>query len=453
MCNMCAPVLTAPTWVDAGIPDSAHERFRSRSFCVDILNRVLVGAGVRVSGQVDTPSITVHGSSGKSVVVPDISAVWAAVESLTSHPLDPLDAALIERLTESTAPHIEGRPFVKNVEPARVDYFGLGGTIASVRGSEKGAIPSLSAADIASSVDGLDKIANVHAHQFLLVPSPEITVEDVLRLRDAISDAVAEGSHGAVITQGTDSIEETAFLLDLLWPGEAPIVFSGAMRNPSLPGSEGAANLTAAVQVATNRQARNLGVLVCLNEEIHCARYVRKTHTSNPATFQSPGLGPIGWVAEGRPTFGLKPIGRTHIPLAAGTRIPPTALVRLSLGDDCRMLESILDLGYEGIVIEAFGGGHVPVAALPLLEKLVTEIPVVLASRAGAGEVLVDTYRFPGSEIELMRMGLIRAGALDGLKARHLLTLGLAAGHDRANLADLFREVGTTTGAVIYEDL
>lgn len=336
--------------------------------------------------------------------------------------------------------------------PARVDYFALGGTIASVRGdATSGAVPALTAGEIAAGVDGLDRVADVHAHQFLLTPSPQVSIADVVRLRDEITAATAAGSAGAVITQGTDSIEETAFLMDLLWQGQAPVVFTGAMRNPSLPGSEGAANLLGAVQIAASTQARGLGVLVSLNDEIHAARYVHKSHTSSPSTFQSPGLGPIGWVSEGRPMVALRPTRRYAIDLAAGVPVPPVALIRLGLGDDCRILTTLLDLGFAGVVIEAFGGGHVPAVAMPLLDKLAAAVPVVLASRTGAGEVLVDTYRFTGSEIELMDLGLIRAGVLDGLKARLLLALCLAVGYPRPELAEAFGTVGMTTGPVIRE--
>lgn len=331
---------------------------------------------------------------------------------------------------------------------ARVDYFALGGTIASVRGEADGAVPTLTAQDIVDSVDGLDEVADVHAHQFLLTPSPEITIEDLLRLRTAIADSVAEGAVGVVVTQGTDSIEETAFVLDLLWSGDAPIVYTGAMRNPSLPGTDGPANLLSAVQIAASTAATGTGVTICLGDEIHAARFVHKSHTSSPSTFVSPGLGPIGWVSEGRPALPLRPATRHRVEVPETAVAPPVALIRLGLADDGRLLGTLIDLGYRGAVIEAFGGGHVPAAALPAIAELAAVMPVVLASRTGAGEVLSNTYRFPGSEIELLAMGLIRAGALPGLKARLLLMVCLAAGRDIDEIAETFAAVGSTTGPV-----
>lgn len=351
---------------------------------------------------------------------------------------------------QGSAPGVNRKIIVTAQRPTapRIDYFALGGTIASVRGDGVGAIPTLTAADIADSVDGLDAVADVRAHQFLLKPSPEITVGDVLRLREAIADVVAAGTTGVVVTQGTDTIEETAFVMDLLWEGDRPIVFTGAMRNPSLPGSDGPANLLAAVQLAASEQAVGVGVTVCLGDEIHAARYVHKSHTSSPATFVSPGLGPIGWIAEGRPVVALRPTFRHLIRHPESAEQPPIALVRMGLGDDGRILGALAGLGYRGVVIEAFGGGHLPESALPAIASLAADMPVILASRTGAGEVLSDTYRFRGSEIELLDMGLIRAGALDGLKSRLLLSLCLAAEQDRDAIAASFAVVGSTTGPV-----
>ncbi len=323
----------------------------------------------------------------------------------------------------------------------------MGGTIASVRtGANLGAEAILTAADIAASVDGLGDVADVHAEQFLQAPSPSITFDDLLRLRDEMRDRVAAGARGIVVTQGTDTLEETAFVLDLLWDGEAPVVFSGAMRNPSLPGADGPANLLAAVQVAASDASRGLGVLVVMNDEIHAARFVRKMHTSNPSTFRSDPTGPIGWVSEGRVSIVTHPVGRSSMPVRGDAHIPPVALIRLSLSDDGRLLSALDELGYEGAVIEAMGGGHVPTAAVPFIEKLIQRMPIVLASRTGSGEVLRETYRFPGSEIALLELGLIRAGALDGLKARLLLSLCLARGDSRDRIAQTFARFGTPAG-------
>lgn len=333
----------------------------------------------------------------------------------------------------------------------RVDHFAFGGTIASVRSDsdEVGAVPTLSAAEIASGVPQLADIATVHPHQYVLTPSPEITVGDLLGMAVQMRAAVDAGAVGIVVTQGTDTIEETAFVVDLLWDRPEPVVFTGAMRNPSLPGAEGGANLLGAVQLATSQEARDAGVLVTLNDEIHAARYVRKTHTTSPSTFRSPGLGPIGWISEGVPVIALRPTRRRAIRVPVESPIPSVALVKLGLADDCRLLQAVLGLGYDAVVIEALGGGHIPQAGLPAIDELVAAMPVVLTSRAGEGEVLSTTYRFPGSEIDLLARGVMRGGALDGLKARMLLTLALAAGVDRDGIQELLGVVGSTNLPVI----
>ncbi|MEO8969357.1 MAG: asparaginase [Solirubrobacteraceae bacterium] len=334
----------------------------------------------------------------------------------------------------------------------RVDYLATGGTIASVRfGERAGAAPTLSARAIAESA-GIDEAADIRTHQFMQRASTSITFADLLGLRDEIGRRIADGSAGVVITQGTDTIEETAFGLDLLWSGEAPIVITGAMRNPSLPGADGPANLLAAVQVAASPQARGLGVVVVFNDEIHAARFVSKTHTSRLSTFQSPLAGPLGWVSEGRPLIATRPVGRFHVNPPLDAAIPPVALVRLALGDDGRIIPMLPGLGFRGAVIEGFGGGHVTPAMVPLIQRLVAQMPVVLASRTGSGEVLSDTYRYPGSEIELLELGLIRAGALDGLKARVLLSLCLAADPSTQNVANAFQAIGMSSGPVLHAE-
>ena len=200
------------------------------------------------------------------------------------------------------------------------------------------------------------------------------------------------------------------------------------MRNPAVPGADGPANLLAAVQTAASAGARGQGCLVVMNDEVHAARFVRKVHTSSSAAFMSSGLGPIGWVCEGRVRL---LVNLPHVPpvsSAPAVREARIALVTIGLGDDGSMLRAMLYAGLNGVVIEATGGGHVSPGVARALEEAAKEVPVVLASRAGAGETLASTYGFAGGEIDLQRRGLIRCGWLDGLKARILLGLLLRRG-------------------------
>jgi L-asparaginase len=248
------------------------------------------------------------------------------------------------------------------------------------------------------------------------------------------------GAAGVVVTMGTDTVEEMAFALDLLVDRDEPIVVTGAMRNPTLPGADGPANLLASVRVAASPSAAGLGTMVVFNDEIHAARYVRKGHTTSPAAFRSPSAGPLGWIVEARVRIAFRLPHRHHVecPLLAKDR--QVALLSAVLGDDGRLLGLVAQAGYEGLVVEAFGGGHVPDAWVDKLEGLAAEMPVLLASRTGAGEMLRETYGFRGSESDLLARGLISAGQLDGHKARVLLALLLRAGAGRDRIAAEFSE-------------
>jgi len=190
--------------------------------------------------------------------------------------------------------------------------------------------------------------------------------------------------------------------------------------------------------VVASDVARGLGAMVVLNGEIHAARFVSKTHTSNPATFRSDPVGPIGWVSEGVPRVVLCPVGRHKIALPDDARDRPVALHTVTLGDDGRLLSAIEERGYAGLVIEALGGGHVPSVMVETLEDLAGKMPVVLASRTGGGEVLRMTYGFPGSETDLLERGLIHAGPLNGLKARLFLALLLRSETTSQEIEDSF---------------
>ena len=329
-----------------------------------------------------------------------------------------------------------------------VTVVSYGGTIASTVRPGVGAAPSLDIGAMAKAIPAINEVANVRHQQSKQVASSHMTVRDLLDIRVIARDAIAQGSSGVVVTQGTDTIEEIAFGIDLLHQCDQPIVVTGAMRNASLPGADGPSNLVAAIQVAAAPAARGLGALVVMNDEIHAARFVRKSHTANPSAFRSFLSGPLGWVAENDVRIALKPSRRPHVAVSDNADVPPVALYKVSLGDDGRLLPHVTGAGFAGLVIEGFGGGHVTqyMAAPEILDPLVAAMPVVLASRAGNGEVLRRTYGgFAGSETELISRGVIFAGALDGPKARVLLTLLLAAGIDRERIAKAFAEIGSVS--------
>jgi len=320
----------------------------------------------------------------------------------------------------------------------KVAVLSLGGTISSVNTGGPGVRPSLAGEALIEAVPQLSEVAEVSAASLRQLPGWALNLEDLIEVAGEARRAIDEGAAGVVVTQGTDSIEETAFVLDLLVNRDAPVVVTGAMRNPTLPGADGPANLLAAVQVAASEVARGLGAIVVFNDEIHAARYVQKTHTQNPATFRSPMTGPLGWISEGKPRIAVRPANRHHIHLEANGGDQNVALLKIGLGGDERLLGAVGELGYAGLVIEALGGGHVPSPMIEPLEKLARKMPLVLTSRTGSGEILRNTYDFPGSEMDLLERGLISAGALDGLKARLLLTLLLRSGATRMEVSETF---------------
>jgi L-asparaginase len=317
--------------------------------------------------------------------------------------------------------------------PAELAVFTLGGTI-SAHGGRLDA-PRLTGAQVlagATPPDGVD----VELTDFRRLPSASLSIKDLAELGARVDQATASGQ-GVVVVQGTDTIEETAFLLDLVCRQEQPVVVTGAMRRPDAPGADGPANLTAALAVAADPDCRGLGVLVVLADEIHSARHVRKTHTTSVTTFASPGAGPVGRVVEGRPRILLRPATRS-VPEPLRLRRPVrVGLVTLTLGEDADLLDGLADR-YDGLVVAAFGAGHVPTWWVEPLTALAARLPVVLASRTGAGPVLSDTYRGPGSEHDLLTRGLLSAGFLDPVKSRLLLHALLAEDADRPRIAAAF---------------
>lgn len=318
-----------------------------------------------------------------------------------------------------------------------------GGTISSNKGlGESGVSPRLGAAQLLAGIPELTDYAEVVTETFAVVPSAHLTFEDCLRLFSELDRRVLEDPEiaGIVVTHGTDTLEETAYLLDLLWDHQMPVVLTGAMRNISMPGADGPANLLAAIATAASPLARGLGVVVVVDDEIHAAALVRKTHTSSTKTFVSPTFGPIGVVAEGWPIIELLPRRRAPLPPPLpGAQVPAVALLTMGMGDDGQLLEHLV--GFAGLVLAGVGGGHLSrgLALAPRLDDVVARIPVVLSSRVGAGLVLRSTYGgFIGSESDLLDRGLIPSGHLDAVRSRVLLAVLLAVGTERQAIAAHF---------------
>ncbi|MCA9285013.1 MAG: asparaginase [Phycisphaerales bacterium] len=319
----------------------------------------------------------------------------------------------------------------------RVLVLSLGGTITMVPSDSGGITPRLGAAELVAAVPQLGEVAEIDARSPLRLPSPSLPAAAIVDVAGEIARAFASGFDGAVVVQGTDTIEESAFLLDALIDSDKPVVVTGAMRGADAPGADGPANLLSAVIVATSAQARGLGTLVVLNYDIHAARFVQKSHTALPSAFLSPLAGPLGAVIERRPRFYVRVNRMPALPVSGGPP-EPVLLARIAMGADGRLLGALPGLGYAGVVIEGMGAGHVPADMVPALAELAEKVPVVLASRAMTGPVFTETYGYPGGEIDLIKRGLIPSGFLSGLKSRLLLGLALRSGGGRSAAVKAF---------------
>ncbi|MBB5929845.1 asparaginase [Streptomyces echinatus] len=320
-----------------------------------------------------------------------------------------------------------------------VAVFSLGGTIAMTTDpTTGGVVPALSAHELLAAVPALATSGvSLKVRDFRRLPGASLTFDDLTALSAAITAELEAGDvDGVVVIQGTDSIEETAFLLDLHHGHRQPVVVTGAMRNPTLPGADGPANIHAAVLAAADPGLGDAGCLVVLGDEVHSARTVRKSHTTSPAAFTSPACGPIARIAEKRVRM-VGGLPRRGPLVGAPAREARVGLYTVALGDDGALL-ALWDGNCDGLVVAAFGVGHVPERLVEGLTGLASRMPVVLASRIGNGPVLSDTYGYPGSEKDLLGRGLIGAGDLSPYQARLLLRALLAQGADGAAVRETF---------------
>lgn len=333
----------------------------------------------------------------------------------------------------------------------RIAVLALGGTIAMVKGDGVGVKPGLTAADLVAAVPGLDAVARVTAETVKTVGSSDLRIDDVLAVASRIDALAAAGEiDGAIVTQGTDTMEESAFLLDLLLDGRIPVVVTGAMRNPLSVSHDGPGNLLAAAMTVADpevrRRATELGVLVVLLDTIHAAIDVAKASPHRIDAFHSLVAGPVGVLVEDRVRLIGTP-NRAHkraFDDATGHRRPAdwtdgtlaepdsVALLVMGLGESGGLLAALADdpehLGYAGVVLGGMGGGHTPAWVVEDVERLARRIPVVMAARIQSGYLLKTTYERLGSELDLLNRGVIWAGRLPPLKARLLLALLLRAG-------------------------
>jgi L-asparaginase len=302
----------------------------------------------------------------------------------------------------------------------------LGGTIAMTSSTGSAVQPTLSADDLAAAVPGLASVAEIRAATLAMLPSGSLDEATVLRALLWAREAVDAGAAGVVLTQGTDTLEESAYLLDLFWDRPEPLVVTGAMRAPQQAGADGPANLLTAVLAAVADSSRERGVLVAFDDEIHQARWVAKTDSMSTSAFRSLMFGPVGRCVEAEVVYGV-PAGRPG-PLvcdALAERVdqeqPRVPLVTTWLGDRGELLDLVVASQPAGVVVAGFGAGHVSAAMAEAVGRATAVAPVVFASRTGSGPTGRAMYGYPGSEVDLVARGAVGAGWLPPVKARLLL--------------------------------
>ncbi|MGY5765783.1 asparaginase [Brachybacterium sp. DNPG3] len=316
----------------------------------------------------------------------------------------------------------------------RVLLLSTGGTIFMHQDASGGrAAPDDAAgADLARSL--VDGIAVEH-REVANVGSSSILPEHLARALAQARRAVDEGAAGVVLSHGTDTLEESAFLLNRHWEREAPLVLTGAMRPANAPGADGPANLRDAVRTAAAPSARGLGVLVVLDAFVHLADRVGKASSRSIGAFASEPSGPVGLVdvADGADVRLLyRPLAR---PAVIGGDLPAVLprvpMLMAGIGEELALLDALPAGSLDGLVVAGTGVGHVAAPAVPRLRSLVDAgVPVVVATRVARGGTSTHHYDYPGSEVDLIANGAVMAGALPAQKARLLLQALLADGAD-----------------------
>lgn len=311
-----------------------------------------------------------------------------------------------------------------------------GGTIAMLEDKETGAVTTTNTHPLTNVSYHFQKYADVDELIEMSLPSPQITPQHMLQLSKKIAQIISSYD-GIVVTHGTDTLEETAYFLDLVLETNKPVILTGAMRSSNEIGSDGLYNLINSIRVAADSEASHKGVLVVMNDEIHTAKNVTKTSTSNVATFQSPQYGPLGIITKDSIIFHHTIISRyTKIIDKVSNNV---YLLKAYAGMNEQILQAIHSLNPDGLVIEALGQGNLPKETVPALQGMIDDsIPIILVSRCYQGTVQ-PTYGYEGGGKQLKDMGIILADGLTGPKARIKLLIALEETNDFNLLIKIFK--------------
>lgn len=317
----------------------------------------------------------------------------------------------------------------------RIAMISTGGTIAMQADASGLANSALGARKLLelANIDRTD--INIVEMEYINIPSPYIQIEDLITLKELIEKAVTEEKvDGVVITHGTDTLQETAYFLDLTVNVSVPVVVTGAQRNSSLPMSDAAQNIVDSVLVASDDNAAGMGVVVVFGSEIIPAREVIKEHKTALTTFRAIDFGHIGHINNGRCVWARKPFIHEHFEIGENLPSLRVPIITSYIGQDSAAIRYALADNVDGLIIEGFGAGHVPQNMIPGIQEAIEKnIPVVLTSRSRKGSLLTDTYGFIGSETYLRKMGVIFGENLtpDKLRLKLLLLLSTDCSHEQ----------------------
>ena len=317
----------------------------------------------------------------------------------------------------------------------KVALIFTGGTISmKVDNRLKAAIPSMSSQEIMSMVTNIDQIADLDIVEFGTYPSPHVTPTVMMALKQVIEEKLNDPLIcGVVVTHGTDSLEETAYLLDLCLAPKKPVVVVGSMRNGSELGYDGPSNLAAAITTATHPRSKGMGVLVVLNNEVNAAKEVTKTNTLSLDTFKSLEFGPLGIVDQDDVIYYRHPTESSRT-IRTDKIEEDVHLIKTATGMDSRLLNFLVDQQVKGIVLEGMGRGNVPPLMMDGIRRALNHnIPIVLVSRCPKGRVL-GSYGYEGGGQQLKELGVIFADNINGQKARIQLMLALTVSNSKSDL-------------------
>ncbi|NDZ17430.1 L-asparaginase [Variovorax sp. WS11] len=310
-----------------------------------------------------------------------------------------------------------------------VQFIATGGTIAmKIDPVTRGVVPAISGDDLMQTVPDAGKYATIEVNNFSNMSANYVEAKWWTRLTNAVDDALARPEvAGVVIAHGTDTMEETAYWLDLTVKSDKPVILIGAQRNASSPDFDGPRNLLNAIRIATTPEARGKGVMLAMNNQINAARSVTKTHTGNVETFKSGDFGLLGEVWDDKVIFARAPLRRQRIEIGTA-EMPRVEILAMFGGADGSLLRYAVDQGAKGIVVQALGMGNMNVSMFEAVKYALSKnVPVVVATRVPNGRTM-PLYGFVGGGKTSYEAGAVMAGDLSPQKARLLLMLLLQRG-------------------------